>query len=152
MRRLSSITRYNRYLFDKFSNYSGKRVLEVESGIGNITHLLIKNRDILISVDKVDTYIAKLLLSIPESSIFKALVYDIEKDSIDILNKFKFDTIICINVLEHIQDDQASLVRMNKVLNKEGRIILIIPAQKWLFSEFEARAGHFRRYTEKEIR
>jgi SAM-dependent methyltransferase len=58
-----------------------------------------------------------------------------------------FDTILYIDVLEHIEDDAAELKRAAAHLQRGGRLVVLSPAHQWLFSKFDASIGHHRRYT-----
>lgn len=58
----------------------------------------------------------------------------------------RFDTILYIDVLEHIEDDASELKRAASLLRSGGRILVLSPAHPWLFSPFDAAIGHFRRY------
>lgn len=58
-----------------------------------------------------------------------------------------FDTILYIDVLEHIEDDGAELKRAAVHLKRGGRLVILSPAHQWLFSKFDASIGHYRRYT-----
>jgi SAM-dependent methyltransferase len=62
-----------------------------------------------------------------------------------------FDTILYIDVLEHIQDDASELRNAARHLRKEGRLLVLAPAHPWLFSKFDAAIGHHRRYTLKTL-
>ena len=149
--KLSGNIRYNNYLFDKFKDYLGNRVLELGSGIGNITQLLIRNREFLMALEKSDSQIFYLLQRIPRSSIFEVFRCDIENEELDRFKKFKFESAICINVLEHIEDDKKVLEKIHGVIESNGRLVLIVPAYKWLFSNFDSALGHFRRYTKESM-
>lgn len=59
----------------------------------------------------------------------------------------RFDTILYIDVLEHIEDDHAELQRAGHLLRVEGRIIVMVPAHQWLYTAFDRAIGHHRRYT-----
>jgi len=63
-----------------------------------------------------------------------------------------FDSIIYIDVLEHIQDDEGELQRAAGLLRPEGRIIIVAPAHPFLFSPFDSAVGHYRRYDGKSLR
>ena len=58
----------------------------------------------------------------------------------------RFDTILYIDVLEHIEDDRGELEQAARRLRPGGRLCVLSPALGWLFSEFDARIGHYRRY------
>lgn len=63
-----------------------------------------------------------------------------------------FDTILYIDVLEHIEQDRAELRAASKRLRRSGRLIVLSPAHRWLFSEFDRAVGHFRRYDKAQLR
>jgi len=63
-----------------------------------------------------------------------------------------FDTILYIDVLEHIEDDRAELARAAALLASRGRLVVLSPAHNYLFSEFDRAIGHFRRYNRKLLR
>jgi len=143
--------RYNQYLYDKINRYMGSRILELGAGTGNITCLLVKNRELLYGIEKSQDQLFHLLQRIPESSIFKVVHCDIEKDSLSYLKKINFNTVVCINVLEHISDHEKLLKDVFGLLPLNGRLILIVPALKGLLSRFDRQLGHFRRYERKEL-
>jgi 2-polyprenyl-3-methyl-5-hydroxy-6-metoxy-1,4-benzoquinol methylase len=64
----------------------------------------------------------------------------------------QFDTIVYIDVLEHIEDDRAELKRARDHLRSDGRVIVLSPAHQWLFTPFDAAIGHFRRYGRPAIK
>ena len=64
----------------------------------------------------------------------------------------KFDTVILINVLEHIRDDQSALASIYGLLNPGGRVVLYVPAFWLLYSRFDNSIGHYRRYRLRELR
>ncbi len=63
----------------------------------------------------------------------------------------QYDTIIYIDVLEHIQDDRAELLRAARGLRRGGRIIVLAPAHQFLYTPFDRAIGHFRRYKRKTL-
>jgi SAM-dependent methyltransferase len=58
----------------------------------------------------------------------------------------EIDSILSMNMLEHIRDDAAALAHLFRLLPNGGRLVLLVPAHDWLFSEMDRRLGHFRRY------
>jgi 2-polyprenyl-3-methyl-5-hydroxy-6-metoxy-1,4-benzoquinol methylase len=57
-----------------------------------------------------------------------------------------FDTIIYVDVLEHIENDRNELNAAASYLRRNGHLIVVAPAHQWLFTPFDAAIGHFRRY------
>lgn len=64
----------------------------------------------------------------------------------------RYDTIIYIDVLEHIEDDKGELLRATKHLNVGGCTIVVAPSHQFLFSDFDTSVGHFRRYNKSQLR
>jgi len=64
----------------------------------------------------------------------------------------RFDTVIYIDVLEHIEDDREALRRMSAILQPGGVIVLLVPAFPALYGPIDKQLGHHRRYTRKSLR
>lgn len=62
-----------------------------------------------------------------------------------------FDTIVYVDVLEHIEQDADELLKARSRLREQGRLVVLSPAMPWLYSPFDASIGHFRRYTKKGL-
>jgi SAM-dependent methyltransferase len=69
----------------------------------------------------------------------------------DIGDADRFDSIVYIDVLEHIEDDRAELVRAAAHLRPGGALVVLAPAHQWLFTAFDAAIGHYRRYTKRTL-
>ena len=67
------------------------------------------------------------------------------------INKKKFDTILYLDVLEHIKDDQVELSLAYKALKNSGHLIINVPAFSHLYSNFDRDVNHLRRYNKKDI-
>jgi 2-polyprenyl-3-methyl-5-hydroxy-6-metoxy-1,4-benzoquinol methylase len=64
----------------------------------------------------------------------------------------KYDSIIALNVLEHVRDDLLALQELYKMLKNGGILIILVPCHKFLFNVIDEKLGHYRRYTKKELR
>ena len=64
----------------------------------------------------------------------------------------KYDSIIALNVLEHLRDDELALQELYKMLKNGGILIILVPCHKFLYNVIDEKLGHYRRYTKKEIR
>lgn len=60
-----------------------------------------------------------------------------------------FDTILCVNVLEHIEDDATAIRRMDQILAADGHTLILVPAHQWLYGEYDRLDGHYRRYNKR---
>jgi 2-polyprenyl-3-methyl-5-hydroxy-6-metoxy-1,4-benzoquinol methylase len=63
----------------------------------------------------------------------------------------KFDSIVAINVLEHIENDEFALQELRKLLKKGGILIVLVPCHKFLYNVIDRSIGHYRRYTKKDL-
>jgi SAM-dependent methyltransferase len=63
-----------------------------------------------------------------------------------------FDSIVAVNMLEHVLDDETALAGASKVLSPGGKLVLVVPAHKWLFGTLDREVGHFRRYGRADLR
>lgn len=136
---------YNPWLLSFFAGHLGKEILDVGGGIGNFTKLLGTYGKVT-SIDIQKKYYAKV------KSSDKDFGYgDIEKGEYFFNNKL-FDSIICLNVLEHIENDERALSNIYRLLKKDGSAIILVPAGKLLYSKYDKLLGHFRRYNCRELK
>jgi len=148
---LSHARRFNRWMVKLIEPYLGDRILEVGSGIGNISRQL-PQREKLIVTDIDATYLEILRQAYSGNDLVAVTRLD-RNSSADFepLGAVTCDTVVCLNVLEHIEDDTAALERMAKLLQPGGRLILPVPQYQWLFGSYDRVAGHFRRYSRQDM-
>ena len=149
--RISKLDGMNGWIVDVVRPYVGHRILEVGCGIGNLTGAFL-GRDLLVSVDVENEFVDIVRRKFgKDNPNFQALTLNIETDSIDELKTFGFDTVVCLNVLEHIQDDLGALEKMHGVLAESGRLLLLVPALPALYGSLDACLDHYRRYGRREL-
>lgn len=144
---MSQATWYNNWTINIFKSYLRGDILEIGCGIGNFTKMLIPFGNVY-ALDIDDFCIEKTKQKVRKTA--KIGFGDIEKGNYFFKNK-KFDTIACINVLEHIHNDYQTLNNMNRLLKPNGTLILLTPSHPFLFGEIDKAIGHYRRYAKKEI-
>ncbi len=137
---------YNQWTLDKFKDYLSGKILEVGCGIGNFTKTLTKFGKIW-AIDIDENFIKQTKKEVTDAKIGFG---DIEKDKYFFKDE-KFDTVVCINILEHIKEDSRAIDNMHKIFKEEGTLILLVPAHPFLYGEIDKSIGHFRRYSKKEI-
>lgn len=133
---------YNQWLLSQFSPFLKGDILEVGCGIGNFTPLLAKFGKVS-AIDIEEEYI-KRLSNISQKN-FTVGLGNIENGQYFFKDRL-FDTIICLNVLEHIKDDTRALANLYNLLKPGGCLILIVPAHSFLYGKIDSSIGHFRRY------
>ena len=141
---------WKNYYYAKIINhFKPGNVLEVGAGIGEITKLFhdIWSQFSWICVEPDEENVTKIKSQIQNKNIkvFKGFLEDM-----NFKNKL-FDNILFIDTLEHIENDKETLHKAFKLLNKSGKLIIIVPAHNFLFNEFDKSIGHFRRYNKKML-
>jgi len=148
---LAEAQNYNRWIFQLTTPFLGQRILDIGCSIGNITQYFL-GRECVVGIDCDRKAIEQIRLRFAGRSNFHAYSLDFPKQDPSHLQKFAFDTITCLNVLEHIDDDINALVTMHRLLTGDGRLVLLVPALQWLYGSMDAADGHFRRYSARELK
>jgi SAM-dependent methyltransferase len=127
----------------------GQRVVEIGCGIGNFTGQLL-NRESVVAIDIEAGCIARLRERFPNQPNLHAFVREADA-GLDDLKAFYPDSIVCLNVLEHIGDDVTTLQNMASILSPGGAIVLIVPAFQSLHGPIDRNLGHHRRYSRQSM-
>lgn len=139
---------YNQWTLEKFKSFLKGKILEVGCGIGNFTKSLTSFGQVW-AIDIEQNYIKQTQKLVKDKA--KVGYGDIERGKY-FFDNLKFDTVVCINVLEHVKDDKKALVNLLNLLEKKGYLILLIPVHKFLYGKIDEAIKHYRRYTKKEIK
>ena len=140
---------YNRWMLQIFSPFIGNDLLEIGTGYGNFRkYLPLLNQ--YVSID-VDAEVIARAQEMDKNAVYLA-VDMADTGTIEKLEKFNFDTILCVNVLEHIKNDEQAIDNMLSLLKSGGHLLLFVPAFPALYSSMDKLAGHYRRYVKKNIR
>ncbi|MGZ5684602.1 MAG: class I SAM-dependent methyltransferase [Usitatibacter sp.] len=145
---MSFASNYHRWIVDEFAPYLGERVAEVGAGIGSVSELLLRKP------------IGHLSAFEPSANMYPQLAQRLRGEPrAAAINGFfgagqageGFDSVAYINVLEHIEDDRAELAHARASLRPGGHLLVFVPALAWLYSDFDRRVGHFRRYAKPQL-
>ncbi|MEA5597533.1 class I SAM-dependent methyltransferase [Rivularia sp. UHCC 0363] len=131
--------------------FLGNEVLEVGAGIGSNTEIICQRkykRWLCLEPDSV--FASTLKISIENKLIPQYCEVKVG-NLFDLSCEDKFDSIVYIDVIEHIENDNLEAKIAVKHLNKNGYLIILSPAHQWLFSEFDKSIGHYRRYNKKTL-
>lgn len=131
--------------------HMGQRILEVGAGTGSTT-VALKNSNFARWVSTEPD--ASLCLKIEEKKNLGLISSKVEVVSCTIKNlpiTGRFDTALYIDVLEHIEEDGGELAAVAELLDEGGKVIIVSPAYDFLYSPFDKKIGHFRRYNKKSI-
>ena len=149
---LSAAARFNEEVWAKVEPFLGEEILEVGMGIGIFTEKLL-GRGKVFGVEIVPEFVEEARRRLGVRPGLESLVADIGGAVLpDSLRGRTFDTIVCMNVLEHIEDDQGTLSRFLALLKPGGKLVLVVPAYRCLYNPLDAHDGHFRRYERAELK
>jgi len=150
LKRISRLSRYNTWLWEQVAPYAGKRVLEVGSGIGTMTRFLL-GRELVLATETDSQYLQRLQTAFADRPNVVVRPFDLNDGLPEWLTEYHPDTVLCCNVLEHIENDEATLAHFAQLLPAGGRVVLIVPAVKRLYGEIDKAIHHYRRYDKNEI-
>lgn len=142
---LSYATSYNRWIVGKFEDFLGQKVLEVGGGIGSISKVFVSlGKTVWVSE------VNKKFLKILKHNFENILYLDIEKEKLGFFQKF--DSVVVINVLEHIENRIQALKNCRKLIKANGSVIILVPAHNFLYGSYDKNVGHFLRYTKNVLK
>ncbi len=138
------------WIYTKIKPFLNSPILEIGAGLGSLSRYLSwKGRSlILIDIENNSlSYLKEKFIGNPWVKVFRKDI----TENIDELKEYNINTVVAVNVLEHIKDDESVLMKINSLLKSGGMLILIVPAHKILFSPFDKRVSHYRRYSMKGL-
>lgn len=134
---------YTRWILSAFTPYYGRRLLEVGLGHGGYRQFLPSGID-YVGLDIDPQSVARAQERNPTGSYIQADITD--PGLTTRLAPLGIDTVLCINVLEHIERDSAAVQMLLSVLAPGGHLLILAPAFPSLYSDLDRMAGHVRRY------
>jgi SAM-dependent methyltransferase len=143
----SQARNWKSYYRELLRPYLGPRVLEVGAGIGETTRHLSGTEHEQWTCLEPDRRLADRIESLQASGDLPAFCHTVVGTTADLDPAEEFDSILYMDVLEHIDEDRAEVARVIPHLAPGGFLIVLAPAHNWLFTPFDAQIGHFRRYT-----
>ncbi len=149
---LSSAQRFNRWMADTIRPYVGRRVLEIGAGIGNLSRCLAPRRELYLASDIDAEHLARLQTRLSHRPNFRAVTCDLSKPADFDALEGQVDTVVCLNVLEHVEDDETGLANIHRALTPGGLAIVLVPEGMSVYGELDRVLGHCRRYSEEELR
>ena len=140
------------YLCSVLQPFIRGSVLEVGAGIGSMTLCLSQKHHSHWTCLEPDPRLVQELVQTVQEGAFSNLIEIIIGTVADLPQYQLYDSIIYVDVLEHIENDIVELERVIKHLRPNGVLVVVVPAFQWLFSEFDVAIGHFRRYDKRSLR
>lgn len=149
LERLNRAPRFTRWMADVIRPYVGDRVLEVGAGTGNMSvHLM--PRSIYWATD-VNPHYLEYLVALRATRPYLRVAYTNAMVEGTFPAGQSFDTVLCLNVVEHVQDDMGALRNIHNVLVGGGCAVILVPCGPWLYGSLDEVLGHCRRYTRDQL-
>jgi 2-polyprenyl-3-methyl-5-hydroxy-6-metoxy-1,4-benzoquinol methylase len=149
---MSEAKRYQAHIFGLFRRYIGSRVLEVGCGIGTFTKNLLEVSDLVLGIEPNHSSADRVREAIGTHPRFRLRECHLEECDQKELLQDRFDTIVCINVLEHIEDDVQALRTFREIVTPaNGHVLIFVPAVQAAYGPLDAELGHHRRYSKPSL-
>lgn len=142
---------WKKYWSSFVNKIEGHSVLEVGAGIGENTALLHRSGLTTFVSIEPDEYLCSRLKHKIASTLGLEHVEVHCKRTSELSSNSKYSKIVYIDVLEHIEGDSEELIVASQLLENDGKLVILSPAHNFLFSPFDKRIGHFRRYNRSSI-
>jgi SAM-dependent methyltransferase len=147
---MAAAPRYNAWQYDVIAPYLGRRVLEVGAGLGNISRHLVaaEDRELVVLTDTDEWYREQLRRRFRGCREVVVSSLTLPDDEAPVrFAAHRLDTVVALNVIEHIPDDVGALRTMGRLVSPGGRVVVLVPALEALFGSLDRELHHQRRYT-----
>jgi SAM-dependent methyltransferase len=144
-------SRYNEWVFERAAGLIGGRVLDVGAGLGTFTELAARRAQQVLALEP-DAKLSELLTErFGSTSNVRVVAGDLADLTPQLIGS-PVDSVLCLNVLEHVRDDADALARIRDVLAPHGKLLLLVPAHPRLFGSLDRSAKHERRYRKQGLK
>ena len=146
---------FNRWMYERVCQHLSGRILEIGSGIGNISSCFLEDERSICLSDIRENYCAYLRKTFQGNKSLEG-VLKLNLTHPDFDTEYKehigsFDGLFALNVVEHIEDDQLAIANANELLRPGGRMVILVPAFQYLYNQFDESLEHYRRYNKQSL-
>ena len=144
----SGAPNFNRWMADTIQPYIGKHVLEIGAGMGNLTRLLLPGRRRYVATDIDREHLERLKTRLWQRPNLE--IAELNAADPQCVEQFheRMDTVVCLNVLEHIEDAVGALRNIRSMLEDGGRAVILVPCGPGIYNSLDEELGHYLRYSE----
>jgi hypothetical protein len=156
---MAEASNYHRWIIHMFAPYLGRHIVEVGAGLASFSELVLEHHECE-TLSLIEPSAAMYQQLVVNASLLTGSSHRPRVDTYQssfvaaaplITSKQAPDSIIYVNVLEHIAHDELELTTIQQTLTVGGRVFLFVPALPWLYGAFDERVGHVRRYTKRSL-
>ncbi len=149
---LANAPNFNRWMADTIKPYLGKCTMELGAGIGNLSLQLSRGTNRYLATDLDLEHLSRLRNRLQHRRNVEVHRCDLECTKDFAPFQGSFDSVVCLNVLEHVSDDLLGLSNIRSVLLPGGRALVLVPEGMSVYGTLDEVLGHHRRYSEEELR
>lgn len=156
LRIISKADRFNRWMYETIRPFCRGRIIEIGSGIGNISQYFLEDGSDITLSDYENSYFPILKKKFAGYTNLRGIhlvdisVQDVAERYPDLTGAF--DTVFALNVVEHIEEHRQAMLNAHRMLRAGGKVVILVPAFQELYNSFDEQLGHYRRYTGKSLR
>lgn len=148
---LEHAPKFNHWMYQSVRPWLGRRVAELGVGRGNLSKFIRQHEHVLLTDYRID-YLQELQSKWRYHPNLRVGKLDMTvREDFEQLREFLPDSVVFLNVLEHIEDDRAVLAALHETVPVDCRLVILVPFNQKLYSEFDRQLGHFRRYSYGEL-
>jgi glycosyltransferase involved in cell wall biosynthesis len=144
--------RFNRWMAETIRPYVGHRIMEIGAGMGNLTRQFVGQCDSYVATDVNVNHLARLCTRLQHQPRLVVATCDLSKRQDFQPFIEAADTVICLNVLEHMEDDLECARNMFSALQPGGRALILVPHGQSIYGRLDVVLGHYRRYSHEQLR
>jgi 2-polyprenyl-3-methyl-5-hydroxy-6-metoxy-1,4-benzoquinol methylase len=152
---VSGAKNFNQWMYETIQPFCEGKILEIGSGIGNISEFFLKSNASISLSDIRPAYCQQLQSRFSANKNLQQ-VFCIDLIHPDFDNEYEtllenFDTVFALNVVEHIENDSLAIVNCKKLLKPGAKLVILVPAYQWLYNRFDKELHHYRRYSKSSL-
>lgn len=151
LQRMNAMLPYYRWVADLFGPGLGRRVLDAGCGVGNFFSAVTDRVELGVGIDLSPINIEDARKRFADHDNIRFMHADLDEQG-RALREERFDTVVCLDVLEHIEDDLQLLTRLADIVRPGGHVLIKVPACPWLFGSVDVASDHYRRYNRSMLR
>jgi SAM-dependent methyltransferase len=153
---MAGASNYHEWILGVFKPFLGRHLVEVGAGLGSFSELILKHHacqtlSLIEPSHEMYDQLATNAQRLQTNTRIETFHGTFREAAPSIKARQAPDSIIYVNVLEHIMDDDRELDAIHGTLAETGRVFIFVPALPWLYGAFDEKVGHVRRYTKSEL-
>lgn len=141
---------FARWMYRTVRRDLGETVLDAGAGIGTFTEILVSDHRRVAVLENEPQFLESIRARFASNSAVTVHQGDLT-DEKSFAGIEPVDSVLCLNVLEHIDDDQAAMRNLLKQTRPGGNMVVLVPAYPWLLNKMDRAIGHYRRYGRGEF-